>query len=96
MHSLLQALVTIPNTALLLRRKFQQLLKHINDLKDRAFHETIKIRRLNKIVEIQIGKIPQNPNLILKFKKLQAFDQAPKKMEILGRGNLELIVTEHL
>lgn len=25
-----------------------------------------------------MGKIPQNPNLILKFKKLQGFDQAQK------------------
>lgn len=66
--------------------------------KDGAFQETINVRRLTKIVEIQVGKIPQNPNLILKikFKKLQVFDQALKKIQILGLGNLELIVSENL
>lgn len=44
--------------------------------KDGAFQEMAKVRRWNKIVEIQMGKIPQNPNL--KFKKQQGFDQAQK------------------
>lgn len=44
-----------------------------------AFQENIKVRRLNKIVEIQMGKILQNPNFFLKFKKLQLLIRHQKK-----------------
>lgn len=100
MYLFLQALVYFPHIVVLSRRKFQQPFKHSNDHKRQTPLGNYKSQKV-KVVEIQMGKIPQKSNLItkMKFKKLPGLGQVQVNTDtwccLLVLEHLQLLETKY-